>query len=166
MNKKGQIFEQLGQLGIAIAGLAIILVVAFLILSQGKTQTVSQITPTTISSEVVSNTTASTLANACVAATCVAHNASAAGPLIPASNYTCTVNTGGSIVTWTPIMGAYPGSNGTVFVNYTCSQPSAAWNGTVEMQNATSTIPPWIPLIVITVIGGLLIGLIRVFRRR
>lgn len=36
MNKKGQVFEQLSGLGIGIAGLAITLVVVFLILSQTK----------------------------------------------------------------------------------------------------------------------------------
>lgn len=36
MNKKGQIFDQLSGLGIGIAGLAITLVVVFLIMSQTK----------------------------------------------------------------------------------------------------------------------------------
>ena len=39
--KKGQIFNQLGALGIGIASLAITMVVIFLILSQAKTQMVS-----------------------------------------------------------------------------------------------------------------------------
>ena len=38
LNKKGQIFNQLGALGIGIAALAITLVVTFLILSQAKSQ--------------------------------------------------------------------------------------------------------------------------------
>lgn len=36
MNKKGQIFDQMSALGVGIAGLAITLVVVFLILSQTK----------------------------------------------------------------------------------------------------------------------------------
>ena len=40
LNKKGQIFNQLGALGIGIAALAITLVVTFLILSQAKSQLV------------------------------------------------------------------------------------------------------------------------------
>ena len=36
MNKKGQVFDQLGALGIGIAGLVITLVVVFLILAQVK----------------------------------------------------------------------------------------------------------------------------------
>lgn len=39
MNKKGQIFDQLSGLGVGIAGLAITLIVVFLILSQTKANT-------------------------------------------------------------------------------------------------------------------------------
>ncbi len=39
--KKGQIFQQLAALGVGVAGLAILLVVAFLIMSQAKTQIVT-----------------------------------------------------------------------------------------------------------------------------
>ena len=35
-----------------------------------------------------------------------------------------------------------------------------------EVQNATADIPTWLPIIVITVIGALLIGLVSLFRRR
>ena len=38
MNKKGQAFEQLGKLGLGIVTLGIILVVGFMIFSQGKDQ--------------------------------------------------------------------------------------------------------------------------------
>ena len=40
MNKKGQVFDQLGALGIGIAGLVITLVVVFLILAQVKANSV------------------------------------------------------------------------------------------------------------------------------
>ena len=40
------------------------------------------------------------------------------------------------------------------------------WNATGEVQNAMSDIPTWLPIIVITVIGALLIGLVSLFRRR
>lgn len=39
---------------------------------------------------------------------------------------------------------------------------SSAINATI---NATSDIPGWLPIIVITIIGALLIGLISIFRR-
>ena len=35
-----------------------------------------------------------------------------------------------------------------------------------QVTNATSDIPTWLPIIVITVIGALLIGLVSLFRRR
>ena len=85
-NKKGQIMDQLGGLGIGIATLAITLVVVFLIMSQ-------------------------TAANTTVAADT---NATAA---------------------------------------------------LVALQNATDDIPGWVPLIVITVIGAILLGLVAMFRR-
>jgi len=39
------------------------------------------------------------------------------------------------------------------------------FNATVELQNAVGDIPGWVPLIVITVIGSVLLGLISLFRR-
>ncbi len=41
---------------------------------------------------------------------------------------------------------------------------SAAWNGTETTINAIQDIPGWLPIIVITVIGALLIGLVARFR--
>lgn len=34
-----------------------------------------------------------------------------------------------------------------------------------ELQNATSDIPGWVPLVVIAVIGAILLGLVSLFRR-
>ena len=85
MNKKG-VFDQLGALGIGIAGLVITLIVVFLILSN-----------------LGANTTVAADANATVA-----------------------VNT---------------------------------------LTAAADTIPGWVPIVVITVIGGLLISLVAIFRR-
>ncbi len=42
--------------------------------------------------------------------------------------------------------------------------PSYAFNGTSEVQNAMQDIPGWLSIIVITVIGALLIGLVQFFR--
>ena len=85
MNKKG-VFDQLGALGIGIAGLVITLIVVFLILSN-----------------LGANTTVAADQNATVA-----------------------VNT---------------------------------------LTAAADTIPGWVPIVVITVIGGLLISLVAIFRR-
>ena len=43
-------------------------------------------------------------------------------------------------------------------------QSSIGWNSTSEVQEAMSDIPGWLPIIVITVIGALLIGLVAFFR--
>jgi len=56
--------------------------------------------------------------------------------------------------------GSYPGCNAT---NSSCGH---GYNGTVEVQGALSDIPTWLPIIVITVIGAILIGLVGMFQRR
>ena len=43
---------------------------------------------------------------------------------------------------------------------------SAAYNGTSDTINAMQDIPGWLPIIVITVIGAVLIGLVTRFRSR
>lgn len=43
---------------------------------------------------------------------------------------------------------------------------SSAYNASNEVQNALSDIPTWLPIIVITIIGALLIGLVSLFRSR
>lgn len=42
---------------------------------------------------------------------------------------------------------------------------TGAFNATVETISAISDIPQWLPIIVITVIGALLIGLVSMFRK-
>jgi len=41
---------------------------------------------------------------------------------------------------------------------------SGAYNATSDVQNAMADIPGWLPIIVITVIGAALIGLVSMFR--
>ena len=41
---------------------------------------------------------------------------------------------------------------------------TTAYNATLTLQQATATIPGWVPLIVIATIGGLILLLVRVFR--
>lgn len=43
---------------------------------------------------------------------------------------------------------------------------SIACNATHTMQTAVATIPGWVPLIVIAVIGSILLGLVAMFKRR
>lgn len=51
------------------------------------------------------------------------------------------------------------GSNATVTAD---SNASAAVD---ELTNATATIPDWVPIVVITFIGALLLGMVALFRR-
>ena len=45
------------------------------------------------------------------------------------------------------------------------TSPSAACNATIELGDAVGDIPGWVPLIIITVIGSILLGLVSLFRR-
>ena len=95
LNKRGQVFSQLAGLGVGIATLAIVLVVAFLIMSQGKDQ--------------------------------------------------------------------IGGIEGIDVSNATQCETSVACNATSTLQDAAGTIPGWIPLVVIAVIGSILLGLVALF---
>ena len=46
------------------------------------------------------------------------------------------------------------------------SQWTAGYNASVTLTNAVNDVPGWVPLIVIASIGGILLGLVTVFRRR
>lgn len=92
-SKKGQLGD-LGKLAVGIAGLAIVLVVTFLILSQAKSQIVT--------TDGVDTTNEST---------------------------------------W-----------------------SLSYNATNELTDAVATVPGWVPLIVIAMIGAVLLGLVAKFR--
>ena len=50
-------------------------------------------------------------------------------------------------------------------INASGTDVQLALNGTNDVQNALSDIPGWLPIIVITVIGALLIGMVSLFRR-
>jgi len=41
---------------------------------------------------------------------------------------------------------------------------SHAWNATTTTQAATSDVPGWLPIVVITLIGGILLTLVRFFK--
>ena len=59
-------------------------------------------------------------------------------------------------------------------VNSTGAQPgddpnnltSMAWNATGTIQASLATIPGWLPIIIITIIGAILLSLVSTFRRR
>lgn len=95
-SKKGQAFDQLGQMGVGIASLIIIFAVVFLILSQTRSQ--------------------------------------------QATLDGCTLSN--------------------------VSTYSTGCNASVTLTNAAATVPDWVPLVVIAVIGAILIGLVSMFRGR
>ena len=166
LNNKGQVMQNLGALAVGIVALVIILAVTFLLMSNVRTQAIDQTPNTAITDEKVDNATASTLTNACTSIACTAaHNGTTTGAVIPATNYSCSVS--GSVATYTPAMGAYDGgNNGTVFIDYTCTRPSNAYNSTVDLTNATATIPGWVPLIILVIIGSIILGLVSAFKRK
>lgn len=46
------------------------------------------------------------------------------------------------------------------------SNRSVAYNATVTLQAATSDIPDWVPIVIITSIGAILLGLVTMFRAK
>lgn len=164
LNKKGQIFEQLSGLGIGIAVLAILLTVAFLILAQGKTNSIDLIDatsyPVTTLKSVTNGTT--TTFSECIPDVSLVitamYNDSVTGFLLGSGNYSVS----GNKVTLTSTVPQATLKN----VSYSCKNPSDAYNSTGVLQNATGTIPNWIPLVVIAVIGAILIGLVARFRQQ
>lgn len=168
MKKKGQIFEQFGGLATGIVALAILLVVAFLIMSEGKTQTVNLITPTTFTNETQTSVTfeAFTTFSRCVST----DEGISISELYPdAINWTTIDVTGNATVgnyntiNFSNKTGFY---NSTTFnMTYSCKEPDEAYNSTETLQNATDDIPTWVPVIIIVFIGAILLGLVALLRR-
>lgn len=50
-------------------------------------------------------------------------------------------------------------------LNLTGGDTSAAYNATQTLQEATATIPDWVPIVIITFIGAILLGMVAMFRR-
>ena len=120
MNKKAQVMQNLGGIGIGIASIVILLAVVFLVMAQINTSTVSLGEQCANSS----NYWDSTNQTCCTAST------------------NCSIAQGGT-------------------------QPfSTVWNSTATLTNATATIPGWIPLIVLVVIGGIILAMVSRFGNR
>ena len=163
-NKKG-VIDQLIPVVIILVTVAIMLVVGFMIFQEGKDVVVEKIDTTSITLEEFTGWTvnvsyATTYSGNSVELSCSGlHNDSLGKVYIGSGNYTC--GTGGvRIENYTVSL------NDTLWVNYTYKEKTAAWNATTDVQNATQDIPGWLPIIVITIIGSLLIGLVQMFRRR
>jgi len=166
MNKKAQL-QQLGSLIIPIVTFGIVAVIGLLIFSQGNTIIKSQ-DPGIVSSEIVNESVTwsngswvklSKVGNAEL--TCTALTNSTGGLVtIGSANYTCEAGRGIKVV----YEGA--GDPSTVFnVTYNYADGTEGFNSTEEMQEATTQIPGWLPIIIIVIVGGILIALVNLFRR-
>ena len=165
MNKKG-VIEELGSLVVPLVAIAIILTVGFLIFSEAKDKVVSitAVSGTATNVTIVSFTTGvyQQIGNSanCMALSCpFLWNGTATGKdALSTSIYTCTPGAGLRVDNTTTL-------NESLVVTYVCAPTTIAYNATGTIQNATQDIPGWLPIIVITIIGGLLIGLVAFFRR-
>ncbi len=172
--KKG-VIQQLQSLIIPLVGIGIVLAVGFLIMAQVKEQAIDMSTTNTVvnsSLTVTFNTTWNVINYTCVherdiSVTQVWSNNSVVGCLIDSGNYTVD----GRTINVTSGTSSTVHCNGTslispLLITYSCQGHSYAINGTRQVQNATSDIPGWLPIIIITIIGALLIGLVAMFRGR
>jgi len=168
MNKKG-IIEGLQALVVPLIAIGIILAVGFLIFAEAKDKIID-ITgkSTTWVNESVTWTNrtyvALTYDGDCMTFSCgEVHNSTEGGSgIIPSALYTCTNNKGINLTTTT----TNANFSRLINVTYSCTNMTLAFNATSDVQNATQDIPGWLPIIVITVIGALLIGLVTRFRAR
>lgn len=157
--------ESLGALAVGVAALAITLVIAFLVLSEGESQADGLVeSATTGESTTWSNESYTALVHSAHSLDTIVcnnvHNASAAGALVASGNYTCDAN--GIIFDG---MVDTTGWSATMYVNYTYREPSYAINSTRSLATATDDVPGWVPLIIIVVVGGILLSLVAAFRR-
>jgi len=165
LNKKGQLMQNIGGLGIGIVTLAIILAVTFVMMSLVKTNAVTIVDATSVTNESVTwanNTwTALTFSPGSMELTCSAVYINISGTeTIGAGNYTCgrqginVINVSiGKLI------------NQTVGVDYSYKPSSTAYNSTNTLTAAASTIPGWVALVVLVSIGGIILGLVSAFKR-
>ncbi len=182
MDKKGQMFDQMAGLAIGTLTVAVILVVALLVLAEGKDQAIDKAASIsfTNSTESITINQTTALEGSCVnerslSVTEVFNGTQGNGTrddtngfdalvLLSAGNYTITNN---GINISDGFLGAGVGSLVTsVNISFTCVSKSKAYNATVTMQNATSDIPAWVPLIILAAIGAMLLGIVQLFRNR
>ncbi|KKN25453.1 hypothetical protein LCGC14_0884850 [marine sediment metagenome] len=168
-NKKA-VIDQLAPLIIGLVTISIILVIGFLIFSETKTMVEDRIDSKTSIREAVvwSNGTFVALNNSGAGVFALSCSALFNGSQdttveFGIGNVTCTPG-GGINVTKNDEDDDLQVFNTTLYVTYSYSLKDSAYNATTDVQNATQDIPTWLPIIVITIIGALLIGLIGLFR--
>ena len=171
MNKKG-VIEDLGAMIVPIVAIGIILAVGMLIFSEAKTQVISMDnvarTVVTNSSITVVNDTYVPFADSggvgtnCMSLSCVSVYNGSTGNMgeeaVDTTEYVCSP----AGIKVTNLTGRL---NTSIQATFSCQTTTKAYNATGAVQNATQDIPGWLPIIVITIIGGLLIGLVAYFRK-
>ena len=169
-NKKGQVMQNLGLLAVGIAALVIILAVTFLVMAQIKTQAVTQGIDTVYFDNATiagwTNNTGFSLGGTCMGmSNCTLYNDTAQTVAVPNASYSCAMS--GDTQPQVTVLN-FSGENlaGTVYLDWTCVSRSNAFNSTLDLTNATATIPGWIPLIILVIIGGVILGLVSAFKRR
>jgi hypothetical protein len=175
MNKKGQALAGLGQLALGVAVLCIVLTVAFMVLDQGRDQTLDNADTFSTDNQTVTvvpntwvnlNTGCTWERDATVLA--VYNNSVTPAGVLEAGNYTVSgyrINV--SNTTWdTAGDGSGVINLSGINITYSCVTQSLSYNATVTLTNATFDIPGWVPLIIVTVVGVIMLGLIALFRGR
>ena len=162
MNKKGQAIDGLGSLIVPLIGIGILLVIGLLIISQVRDQIVDTQSGDWCSSPYGLNVDTSGAANCCNATRCKDDSIEIYNITLGACcNSTSTLPYDCAVGNVTPAITS---------LNCTAGQTvgaavTFAFNGTNKTIGAISDIPGWLPIIVITIIGALLIGLVAFFRR-
>jgi len=171
MNKKAQI-EQIGAIIVPLVGIGIVLAIGFLIFAEVKDQAIDMSSSMSLTNNTLTVTldSFSTMNFSCIfeedATVTELYNGSSvkcSNVVLGVGNYTIS---GRTINVSDDSIGGIGGVSTTLFANYSCIEHSYAINGTRSVQNATDDIPGWLPIIVITIIGVILIGLVSIFRRR
>ena len=166
-NKKGQVFDQFGGLATGIAALAILLVIAFLIMSTGKTQQTELLTVTTFPNQTLTSVTFEAFTD--LGTDCVRNANLILVELYPNSTGSDVINLNNATVAYDLVnfsnkTGDFTSS--TFNVTYNCKVADEGYNSTETLQKATDSIPGWVPIIIITFVGVILLGLVALFRRR
>ena len=169
LNKKGQVMQNLGALAVGVAAITIILVITFLVMAQVKTQSITQGLDTVDfanASITWANNTGFDLGGTCMGmSSCVLWNDTANTVGVPTASYSCAMS--GDTQPQVTVLN-FSGENlpATVYLDWTCVSRSNAFNSTLDLTNATATIPGWIPLLILVIIGGVILGLVSAFKRR
>lgn len=163
MRYKKAAFDQISGLSIGLVTIGVILVVGLLVLANMKTQIAGQLPSRTSINESVTwtnNTLAQLAYRNVYSLSCNTVYNGTNGVVIGAGNYTCST-TGITIINQTDVSFKSP-----ALVTYTFQPFDEGYNATSSVQTSVNTVPGWLTIVVIVIIGSILIGLVLAFRKR